>query len=156
MPMTDAFIPENALTPQAEQELFSAVTDLVIEQEIGDSTNEVARNASWVFIHRPQIFVAGAPATAPRYKFVVSVPEGQFDVERRQAVTKGITEAIAKAEDRQLEEVAGRVWVITSEIPDGTWGARGHVVRLPDMMTRFFGERGRTVALERLAKRAEW
>jgi phenylpyruvate tautomerase PptA (4-oxalocrotonate tautomerase family) len=156
MPMIDAFVPENALTPQAEKELFSKVTDLVIKHEIGDSTNERGRNAAWIFIHRPQVFVAGAPATSPRYRFIVSVPEGQFDNERRQAVTAEITEAVAKAEKKPLEEVSGRVWVITAEIPDGTWGARGRVVRLPEILSSFLGERGHEVALERLGKRAGW
>src|SRR5712692_1275380 len=116
MPMIDAFIPENALTPQAEQELLGNVTDLVVKHEIGDPANERGRNATWVFIHRPKMFVAGLPATSARYRFIVSVPEGQFDEERRQAVTKEITEAIAKAENRPMDDVKGRVWVITSEI----------------------------------------
>jgi len=156
MPMIDAFIPENALTPQAEQELFRNVTDLVIKHEIGDPANEQARNASWIFVHRPRVFVAGSPATASCYRFIVSVPEGQFDEERRQAITAEITEAVAKAEKRPLEEVKGRVWVITTEIPDGTWGARGRVVRLPDILSSLLGERGREVALERLGRRAGW
>lgn len=156
MPMIDAFIPENALTPQAEQELLNNVTDLVIKHEIGDPTNERARNASWVFVHQPKVYVAGSPAATPRYRFIVSVPEGQFDRDRRQAVTKEITEAVAKAEGSPFEDVNGRVWVITAEIPDGSWGARGRVVRLPEILAAFFGDRGRSVALERLAKRAGW
>lgn len=156
MPMIDAFIPENALTPEAEHALLRDVTDLVIKHEIGDPANERARNASWVFVHRPVVFVAGVPATSPRYRFIVSVPEGQFDAERRQVITAEITAAIAKAEDHQFDEVKTRVWVITAEVPDGTWGARGRVNRLPDILASFFGEHGRTVAMERLGKRAGW
>lgn len=156
MPMIDAFIPASALTPQAEQELIRNVTELVIKHEIGDPSNERAKNASWVFVHQPRIYVAGIPATAPRYRFVVSVPEGQFDEFRRQAVTKEITEAVANAEGSPFEEVSGRVWVITAEIPDGSWGARGKVVHLPEILSAFLGEHGREAALERLAKRAGW
>lgn len=156
MPMIDAFIPENALTPRAEQELFSTVTDLVVKHEIGDSSNERARNAAWIFVHRPKVFVAGAPATAPRYRFIVSVPEGQLDNDRRQAITAEITEAVAKAENGQLEDIKGRVWVITAEVPDGAWGARGRIVRLPDILSSLLGENGREAALERLGQRAGW
>lgn len=156
MPMIDAHIPENALTSAAEQMLLRAVTDLVILHEVGDIANERARNASWVFVHRPTVYVGGAPATAPRYRFVVSVPEGQFDPERRQAIIREITEAVAAAEGRPFDEVGGRVWVIAAEIPDGSWGARGRVVRLPEILGSFFGEQGRTIALGRLAKRAGW
>lgn len=156
MPMIDAFIPDNALTPQAEQKLFSDVTNLTIKHEIGDSANEVARNATWIFLHRPKVIVAGSPATEPHYRFIISVPEGQFDDERRQAITAEITTAIAKAEQRPLDEVSRRTWVITTEIPDGAWGARGRVVRLPAILSAFLGERGRAIALERLGKRAGW
>ncbi len=156
MPMIDAFIPDNALTPQAEQQLVREVTDLVIKHEIGDPTNERARNASWLSLHRPTVFVGGALATQPRYRFIVSVPEGQFDAERREAITAEITTAVANAEGHPLDEVKARVWVITIEIPDGAWGARGRVNRLPDILTAFFGEPGRNFALDRLAKRAGW
>lgn len=156
MPMIDAFIPQNVLTLHAEQELFRDVTDIVVKHEIGDSKNEQARNAAWVFVHRPVIYVAGSLAVEPRYRFVISVPEGQFDEERRQAITAEITEAVAKAENRPWEEVRNRVWVVTAEIPDGTWGARGRVVRLPEILSSFLGEQGRTAALERIARRAGW
>ena len=156
MPMIDATIPAGALTPEAEQRLLREVTDLVVRHEIGDARNERGQAAAWVFVHRPAVFVAGVAATSPRYRFVVSVPEGQFDPVRRQWVTTDITAAVAKAEDRPMEEVSGRVWVITAEIPDGTWGARGRVVRLPEILASFLGEAGRGEALNRLAQRAGW
>lgn len=156
MPMIDAYIPPNALTPQAEQILISNVTDLVIEHEIGDPRNEQARNRSWVFVHRPTVYVAGSLASTPRYRFIVSVPEGQFDEGRRQAVIAGISAAVAKAENGKLEDVSAWVWVITAEIPDGSWGAHGRIVRLPDILSAFHGQGGREAALERLAKRAGW
>ncbi len=156
MPMIDAFIPENALAPQAEQQLIREVTDLVIKHEVGDLTNERARSAAWLSLHRPAVFVGGSPAAQPRYRFIVSVPEGQFDAERRQAITGEITAALANAEGHPLDEVKARVWVILLEIPDGAWGARGRVNRLPDILTSFFGEQGRALAMERLGKRAGW
>lgn len=152
MPMIDAFIPKDALSPSAEQELLSTVTDLVVKYEIGDPANERGQNSSWIFVHRPEIFVAGAPATAPRYRFIVSVPEGQFDDERRQGVIAEVTAAIAKAENRSYDDVKARVWVIANEIPDGNWGSRGQVMRLPEILTYLLGESGRQTALERLAK----
>lgn len=156
MPMIDAFIPDNALTPQAEQQLIREVTDLVIKYEIGDPVNERARNAAWLSVHRPIVFVGGVPSTQPRYRFIVSVPECQFDSERRQAITAEITVAVANAEGHPLDEVKARVWVITVEIPDGAWGARGRVNHLPDILMAFLGEPGRALAMERLGKRAGW
>jgi len=37
-----------------------------------------------------------AIATAPRYRFIASVPEGQFDDERRHAMVKEVTEAATR------------------------------------------------------------
>lgn len=156
MPMIDATIPAGALEKDAERQLLREVTDLVIGHELGDPHSERAQGASWIFLHRPEIYVAGKPATSPRYRFVVSVPEGQFDTERRQGVTADITAAVARAERRPVAEVAGRVWVITAEIPDGSWGARGQVVRLPEILSALLGEDGRDEALNRLALRAGW
>lgn len=154
MPMIDATIPAGALEKDAERQLLHEVTDLVIGHELGDPNNERAQRASWIFLHRPEVYVAGEPATLPRYRFIVSVPEGQFDAGRRQGVTADITASVARAERRPQEEVAGRVWVITMEIPDGCWGARGQVVRLPDILSALLGEGGREEALNRMALRA--
>lgn len=156
MPMIDATIPAGALTAQAEQQLLKDITDLVVGHELGDSSNERGQAASWIFLHRPEIYVAGKPAAMPRYRFVISVPEGQFDPERRRLVTADITSAVARAEQKPADEVGGRIWVITAEIPDGTWGARGRVVKLPDILTALLGEGGRAEAMKRLALKAGW
>jgi phenylpyruvate tautomerase PptA (4-oxalocrotonate tautomerase family) len=156
MPMIDATIPAHALSPEAEAHLFKEVTDTVVRIEIGDAENAKAQAASWVFVQRPEVYVGGKAATSPRYRFVISVPEGQFDPVRRQQMVAGITAAVARAENRPLEEVGGRVWVMMQEIPDGSWGARGRVVRLPEILSSFLGEDGHTEAMRRLAARAGW
>jgi hypothetical protein len=43
--------------------------------------------------------------------------------------------------------------VLTYEVPDGTWGGLGQVVRLPDIAAAVAGERGREDAERRLAER---
>jgi phenylpyruvate tautomerase PptA (4-oxalocrotonate tautomerase family) len=154
--MLDAFIPEGALSPEAEKQLLSQVTDLLIEHEGADPTNETVRSIAWVFLHRPEtVFVAGSPATEPRYRFVVSVPEGQFDDERRQAMVAALTDAVLDAEDGTRERDPSRVWVFANEVPDGTWGAIGRIVTLADIATFATGdaEYGRRYAEERLGGR---
>ena len=156
MPMLDAFIPEGALPPEAERELLSRLTDLLIEHEGADPTNEAVRSIAWVFLHRPEtVFVGGAPATEPRYRLVVSVPEGQFDDERRQAMVAALTDAVLDAEDGARERDPSRVWVFATEVPDGTWGALGQIVTLADIATFATGnaEYGHRYAEERLAGR---
>jgi phenylpyruvate tautomerase PptA (4-oxalocrotonate tautomerase family) len=158
MPMLDAFIPRGALSPEAERELLARLTDLLIEYEGADPTNENVRSIAWVFLHRPEtVFVAGAPAQEPRYRFLASVPEGQLDDERRNGMVAAITDAVLDAEQGAHERDPGRVWVFPTEIPDGTWGALGRIVTLADIAGFALGdaERGRLHAEQRLALRRE-
>src|SRR5215207_4077015 len=69
-------------------------------------------------------------------------PWGQYNDERRAAVTAGITRAVAEAEHGAWPHPELRVGVFTLEIPDGTWGEAGRVIRLADP-GRHLG-RGRT------------
>jgi phenylpyruvate tautomerase PptA (4-oxalocrotonate tautomerase family) len=152
--MLDAHIPEGALPADVEDKLLSRVTDLLLEHEGVDPANANARQIAWVFLHRPTVYVAGAPADKPRYRFVCQVPEGQYNAERRQAATAAITEAVVEAEAGAYgDDTAFRVWVFTFEVPDGTWGGAGSVVRLPDIAEFVSGPAGRAAAEEVLAER---
>jgi phenylpyruvate tautomerase PptA (4-oxalocrotonate tautomerase family) len=155
MPMLDAYIPEGALSPEAEDKLMARLTDLLLEHEGADPSNETARSIAWVFKHRVDVFVAGAPADAPRYRFVPSVPEGQFNAERRQAIVEAITEAVLDAEEGARPRDPMRVWVFPTEIPDGTWGGGGRIVTLADIAGLVMGdaEKGRAYAEHALAER---
>jgi phenylpyruvate tautomerase PptA (4-oxalocrotonate tautomerase family) len=154
MPMLDAYIPEGALATEAERKLLERCTDLLLEHEGADPTNERFRSLAWVFVHRHETYVGGAPAEAPHYKFVCSVPEGQYDEQRRAAVTQAMTEALVDAEGGRWPEPEARVWVFTFEVPDGTWGGLGgRVVTLPDIAAYGVGDVGRRYGERRLAER---
>lgn len=156
MPMLDAYIPAGALAPDAEEKLLARLTDLLIENEGADPSNPQVRSIAWLFVHRPEaVFVAGTPAGTPRYRFIASVPEGQYDPDRRNAMVRDITEAVLDAEAGAYERDPGRVWVFTPEVPDGTWGALGRIVTLADIATFATGDpdAGRRYAEQRLADR---
>jgi phenylpyruvate tautomerase PptA (4-oxalocrotonate tautomerase family) len=156
MPMLDAYIPAGALSADAEERLLEQLTDVLITHEGADPTNPQVRSIAWLFVHRPEaVYVAGARAGAPHYRFIASVPEGQYDPERRQAMVAAITDAVLDAEQGRHDRDPMRVWVFTPEIPDGTWGALGRVVTLADIATFATGdaERGREYADSRLAAR---
>jgi phenylpyruvate tautomerase PptA (4-oxalocrotonate tautomerase family) len=155
MPMIDALIPEGALTPEAETRLLKELTDILIAAEGFDpSTNQAAQSVTWLFLHRPAaIFVAGAPSLKPRYRIIPTVPEGQYNDESRQELVRKVTEAIARAEGNEFNEVAPRVWVFPTEVPDGEWGGRGRIVRLPEIQATLAGEQERQVGEQRLARR---
>jgi phenylpyruvate tautomerase PptA (4-oxalocrotonate tautomerase family) len=156
MPMLDAHIPAGALTPDAERGLMSDLTDILLRNEGADPTNEAVRSIAWLFVSRPEtVYVAGSPADAPRYRFVASVPEGQYEPARREAMVREITEAVLDAEQGAHERDPSRVWVFTPEIPEGTWGGAGRIVTLADIATFATGdaELGRGYAEHRLAER---
>jgi phenylpyruvate tautomerase PptA (4-oxalocrotonate tautomerase family) len=153
MPMCDAYIPKDALPADAERELLSRVTDLLLEHEGADPSNEAARSIAWLFVHRHEMFVAGAPADGPHYKFICQVPEGQYNDERRAAVTADITQAVVEAEAGRWPNPEFRVWVFSWEVPDGTWGGLGKIFRLPDIAGFAVGPQAREEAEERLAAR---
>ena len=154
MPMCDAYIPEGVLSPDAERKLMGRVTDLLLESEGAHATNERARALAWVFVHRHEMYVGGAPAQTPHYRFVCQVPEGQYNDERRATVTAAITQAVVDAEHGAWPSPEQRVWVFTHEVKDGSWGGRGgHIVRLPDAYEIVLGPQGRGLGEQVLADR---
>lgn len=133
MPLVDAYIPHGALSQEAEQELVARLTDLLIEHEGVDPTNRVARSMAWVFVHRPEVYVGGKARKSPRYRFLCRVPEGQYNPERRAALTAGITRAVAEAEDGAFGPPELRVTVLAYEVPEGWWGGGGRILGLADL-----------------------
>jgi hypothetical protein len=65
------------------------------------------------------VYVAGAPPKSPRYRFICQVPEGQYDDERRAAVTAAMTQAVAEAEGGAWPHPELRVCIFTCEVPEG-------------------------------------
>ncbi|GAB7542954.1 tautomerase family protein [Cupriavidus sp. 8B] len=154
MPMIDALWPEDALTPEAEARLVKELTDILIKAEGYDPGNPVAQSVTVFHLHRPAaVFVGGERSKAVRYRIIPSAPEGQYTDESRNALVKAVTEAVARAEGRPFDEVASRVWVFPTEIPDGTWGSRGAIFRLPAIHALLAGESECSVGEERLARR---
>jgi phenylpyruvate tautomerase PptA (4-oxalocrotonate tautomerase family) len=154
MPMIDVTIPEGALKPEAEERLMKELTDTLIAHEGFDVGNERAQSVSVVFLHRPAaVYVAGKRSPSPRYRIVPTVPEGQYTDATRKALVKAVTEAVVRADGGKFEDVAPRVWVFPTEIPDGQWGSRGVIRPLPEIQAFIAGEHERKVGEERLAKR---
>jgi len=154
MPMLDAFIPDGALEPEAEQQLLGQLTDILLKWEGADPAHPIARSIAWVFLHRPAaVYVAGEPANEPRYRIIASVPEGQLNSERRAGMVAAVTEAVLDAEPVGRTRDANRVWVFTNQVPEGTWGGAGKIFRLADIIGKVLGdeEQGRVLAKERLA-----
>jgi phenylpyruvate tautomerase PptA (4-oxalocrotonate tautomerase family) len=155
MPLLDAYIPQGALTPEAEEALLTRLTDVLLENEGADPSNPRARSVAWVVLHRPEaVFVAGERADLPRYRVVVSVPQGQVGPRRKEAMVAAVTEAVLGAEPDDRERDPMRVWVFINDVPEGSWGADGRIMGLADIAGFVMddAEAARAYAEHRLAK----
>jgi phenylpyruvate tautomerase PptA (4-oxalocrotonate tautomerase family) len=156
MPMLDAYVPEGALPAEAEKALLATLTDVLLEHEGVDPANPAARALAKVWLHRPAAMLhAGEEPTVPHYRVIASVPEGQFDDERRASMVAAVTKAILDAEGGRYDADPLRIWVFANEIPDGTWGGGGGIARLADIAGIVMGnpDQGRAYAERRLAGR---
>jgi hypothetical protein len=83
---------------------------------------------------------------------VASVPEGQFDDDRRRAIVSEITDAVLAAERGACPPDAMRVWVFANDISNGTWGGNRRVNKLADIAGFVLGDpdKGREYARRRL------
>jgi len=152
--MLDAYIPKGAFDDAVEKQLLAQLTDILLKWEGADPSNEAARALAWVFLHRPEvIYKAGSPTDVPHYRIVVSVPEGQLNKERREGMVAAVTKAVLDAEPSERERDPDRVWVFTSQVPEGTWGGGGRIVGLADIATKVSGDPviGKAHAKKRLA-----
>jgi phenylpyruvate tautomerase PptA (4-oxalocrotonate tautomerase family) len=156
MPMLDVFIPEGAMSDEAENRLLARLTDILLRSEGADPSHPVARPLTYVWLHRPaKMFVGGEPAAEPRYRVIGCVPEGAHDDARRQTMVAEVTEAVLDAEEGAYERDPMRVFVFPIEMPEGTWGGGGRIYTLADSAGMVLGdaEKGRRYAERRFADR---
>jgi len=136
MPMIDVTLPEGALTTDARDALAERLTTTLLHWE-GAGDLPFARQISWVYFdERPQgsMYVAGEAAAEPRYRVLVTIPQGAIkEDERKEGLVADITRDILAAEGLEGDEHAMRVWVFVHEVPDGHWGGAGRVFRLRDI-----------------------
>ncbi|KOG29433.1 MULTISPECIES: hypothetical protein [Streptomyces] len=141
MPMIDLYIPEGALSPEAERDLAERITTLMLKAEGAWPADEDVLAGSWALVHHTQIYAGGAPAAEPRYRVDAFAPQGL------------ITEAVLDAEGPDHPRDPSRVFVFPLEIPERRWGWGGRLIGLEDVLTIVTGdaEQARETARERLA-----
>jgi phenylpyruvate tautomerase PptA (4-oxalocrotonate tautomerase family) len=138
MPMIDLTLPRDALSDDAKKELMANLSRTLLKWEGAEPGNKAAESIAWTFVHEADLVtVAHVPAEEPRYRVVVGVPEGTVDEEAKAGLVAEVTEQVVRADrgDREATPLdATRVWVIVTEIIDGTWGGAGRIFRLPEIM----------------------
>ena len=149
MPMIDIALTEDSLTPEATATLANKLSGALIAYE-GAPDNEYVRSLTWCFVDRrpaASILVGGTPATEPRYRITLTVPEfvlgmhGPMMAEDRRQLVRHVTELVLEAEGTPYSaNAASRVWVQMREWPEGFWGAFGEIAGLSDIATFASGQ----------------
>ena len=137
MPMIDVTLPEGALTSEQRDTLADQLTTALLKWE-GAAEIPFSRQITLVYFdERPAgaVYVAGERATEPRYRLLVTIPEGSItDDERKAGLVDELTRLVLEAEGSTGDEAAFRVWVFIHEVPDGHWAGAGRIFRLRDIV----------------------
>jgi phenylpyruvate tautomerase PptA (4-oxalocrotonate tautomerase family) len=106
---------------------------------------EFFRGITWCYVHElpaEMVLAAGRPVAAPTFRIEVTTPEGALS-ERRRAELVAEATRVVRERAGLSEEDAMRVWVLCHEVPEGRWGAAGHVVQFQQLLAAAKSERAR-------------
>jgi phenylpyruvate tautomerase PptA (4-oxalocrotonate tautomerase family) len=98
MSMIDASVPQNALTAEAERRLLEEVTEILVQHEGFDPTRQRPRDATWILVQRPEVFVAGNHPGVRRSRDRASADDRRRTPRRQSRVD---LRAPAERDDRQ-------------------------------------------------------
>ncbi len=132
MPLMHLHYTRGAFSDERVPVLTRALMDVVMRNHIAAKIREQLVPVFRVRLHEIEPrhhLVGGLPVERPVYDVDIVVPAGSLDGERRDAVVRGITEAILAEEGTAWSEAdAERVWIIIRDVPDGRWAVGGVVV----------------------------
>lgn len=137
MPMIDVTLPEGALSDEQRDALARRLTNTVLEWE-GAAEIPFSRQITLVYFDERAdgtVYVAGERASEPRYRILVTIPEGSIrDDARKAGMVEAMTRDVLAVEGADGDEASTRVWVFIHEVPDGHWGGAGRIFRLRDIV----------------------
>src|SRR4051812_34533244 len=135
--MIDVTLPEGALSEEQRNTLADRLTSTLLKWE-GAAEIPFSRQITLVYFdERPLgfVYVAGQQETEPRYRVLVTIPEGSIkEDERKAGLVEEITRDVLAAAGSEGDDAAFRVWVFIHEVPDGHWAGAGRVFRLRDIV----------------------
>jgi phenylpyruvate tautomerase PptA (4-oxalocrotonate tautomerase family) len=135
--MIDVTLPDGALSEEQRGALAERLTNTILKWE-GAAEIPFSRQITLVYFdERPagSIYVAGEQAIDPRYRVLVTIPEGSIREDGRKAgLVEEITRDVLEVDGTVGDEAALRVWVFIHEVPDGHWAGAGRIFRLRDIV----------------------
>ena len=134
MPKIDLTLSAGALSPEAKAELPGKLAATLLKWEKAPDT-EFFRGISWTHVHELAADAThdanGADAPA-HFVLDVTTPQGALSDRRREEMTKEMTQQVLEAAGLTPEDGL-RVWILMHEVPEGSWGAGGAVIRFEQL-----------------------
>src|SRR3954452_9923113 len=116
--MIDVTLPEGALNEKQRDALAQRLTSTVLKWE-GAAEIPFSRQITLVYFdERPAgtVYVVGERAADPRYRVLVTIPEGSItDDERKAGLVEEMTRDVLEVEGSTGDDAAPRVWVFIHE-----------------------------------------
>jgi len=140
MTLFELFVPRGTLGGEQSRRLGERlVTEVVSAEGAPAAVIERGRALTQVVVHEPDAWIVGGrpvdPTEAPRYVVRVTVPGGHLSDGMRAELVARITRAIAEVdEDPQRLYHEPSAWVHIVEIPDGSIGVFGQVMRTAEII----------------------
>lgn len=132
MPLMHLHYTRGAFAEERVPALTQALMDVVMRNHVAAKIREQLVPVFRVRLHEVEArhhLMGGLPVGRPVYDVDIVVPAGSLDGDRRDAVVRGITEALLAEEGTPWSEAdAERVWIIIRDVPDGRWAVGGVVV----------------------------
>jgi phenylpyruvate tautomerase PptA (4-oxalocrotonate tautomerase family) len=135
MPLIDVTYPEGALREDQRAELADGLTTVLLRAERAPDT-EFFRGITWCYLHElpsHAVLAAGRPVAEPIFRIEVTTPEGAFSDRRRAELIAEATRVVREVADIAEQDATLRIWVLCREVPEGSWGAGGQVVRFQQL-----------------------
>jgi phenylpyruvate tautomerase PptA (4-oxalocrotonate tautomerase family) len=146
MPKLDLTIPADVLSDESKEELPREMGAALLRWE-GAPDTAFFRSITWAHLRELPAEAIQTPdgVAEPHAVVDVTVPAGALS-ERRKAglveeMTKLVLEATGWGDDGGM-----RVWVLVHEVPEGSWGAAGQIVRFEQLREAAKAEREKSEA----------
>jgi phenylpyruvate tautomerase PptA (4-oxalocrotonate tautomerase family) len=126
--MINLTTPAGALDAATRDQLLEDLAGTLLQWE-GAPDTEFFREITWVYANEADVLaVGGRPGGTPRYRVDITVPQGALSERRKAGLVADVHKAVSSAAGLG-DEQGLHVWTLINEVPEGNWGAAGHVVQ---------------------------
>jgi phenylpyruvate tautomerase PptA (4-oxalocrotonate tautomerase family) len=141
MPKLDLTIPADVLSDESKQGLPREMGAALLRWE-GAPDTAFFRSITWAHLRELPAEAIQTPDTVaePHAVVDVTVPEGALSERRKAGLVEEMTKLVLGATGWG-DDGGMRVWVLVHEIPEGSWGAAGQIVRFEQLREAAKAER---------------